>query len=87
MSYVGRIQWDGSFTIANVPPGRYTLRARGGDEERQQYADQPLSVAGGEVAGIVVSLARGATYHFYLYAYTRTHRNGVIIGHTTWTER
>ena len=33
------------------------------------------------------SLARGATYHFYLYAYTRTHRNGVIIGHTTWTER
>jgi hypothetical protein len=33
------------------------------------------------------SLARRATYHFYLYAYTRTHRNGVIIGHTTWTER
>ena len=33
------------------------------------------------------SLARGATYHFYLYAYTRTHRNGLIIGHTTWTER
>jgi hypothetical protein len=33
------------------------------------------------------SLAKGATYHFYLYAYTRTHRNGVIIGHTTWTER
>jgi|SRR5690242_20418817 ASPM-SPD-2-Hydin domain-containing protein len=33
------------------------------------------------------SLARGSTYHFYLYAYTRTHRNGVIIGHTTWTER
>jgi len=33
------------------------------------------------------SLARRATYHFYLYAYTRKHRNGVIIGHTTWTER
>ena len=33
------------------------------------------------------SLARGSTYHFYLYAYTRTHRNGVIVGHTTWTER
>ena len=33
------------------------------------------------------SLARGGTYHFYLYAYTRTHRNGLIIGHTTWTER
>jgi|tagenome__1003787_1003787.scaffolds.fasta_scaffold20905551_3 hypothetical protein len=33
------------------------------------------------------SLAKGNTYHFYLYAYTRRHRNGVIIGHTTWTER
>jgi hypothetical protein len=33
------------------------------------------------------SLARGATYHFYLYAYTRRHRTGLIIGHTTWTER
>ncbi|HEV8450981.1 MAG TPA: choice-of-anchor D domain-containing protein [Gaiellales bacterium] len=33
------------------------------------------------------SLAKGGTYHFYLYAYTHRHRNGVIIGHTTWTER
>jgi hypothetical protein len=33
------------------------------------------------------SLVRGGTYHFYLYAYTHRHRNGVIIGHTTWTER
>ena len=33
------------------------------------------------------SLAKGGTYHFYLYAYTRKHRNGLIIGHTTWTER
>ena len=61
LSYGGRIQWDGAFTIANVPPGRYTLRARGGDDDQPQYADQPLSVAGGEVSGIVVSLARGAT--------------------------
>jgi hypothetical protein len=33
------------------------------------------------------SLAKGGTYHFFLYAYTRRHRNGVIIGHTTWTQR
>jgi hypothetical protein len=33
------------------------------------------------------SLVRGGTYHFYLYAYTHRHPNGVIIGHTTWTER
>jgi hypothetical protein len=33
------------------------------------------------------SLARGATYNFYLYTYTRGHPNGLFIGHTTWTER
>jgi len=60
-NYGARIQWDGSFAIGNVPPGRYVLRARGGDDERPQYAEQPLTVAGGEVAGIAVALARGAT--------------------------
>ena len=61
MNYGGRVQWDGAFTIGNVPPGRYTLRARGGDDDRPQYAEQPLSVSGGEVAGIIVPLARGAS--------------------------
>ncbi len=28
MNTGGRIQWDGAFTINNVPPGRYILRAR-----------------------------------------------------------
>lgn len=61
INYGGRIQWDGAFSIANVPPGRYVLRARGGDEEQPQYAEQPLTVASGEVAGVVVALTRGAT--------------------------
>jgi len=60
INYGGRIQWDGAFTIGNVPPGRYVLRARGGDDDLPQYAEQPLTVAGGDVAGVVVSLARGA---------------------------
>ncbi|HMF95858.1 MAG TPA: carboxypeptidase regulatory-like domain-containing protein, partial [Vicinamibacterales bacterium] len=38
MNYGGRIQWDGEFTIGNVPPGRYILRARGDDSETPQYA-------------------------------------------------
>ena len=30
----GRVLADGSFTINNVPPGRYLLRAFGGDQKR-----------------------------------------------------
>ena len=61
LNYAGRIQWDGSFSIANVPPGRYTLRARGGDGDRPQYAQQPLTVAGGDVSNVAVLLAAGGT--------------------------
>src|SRR5439155_15148549 len=61
MNYGGRVQWDGAFTIGNVPPGRYTLGSRGGDDDRPQYAEQPLSVSGVEVAGIIVPLAPGAS--------------------------
>lgn len=45
-NYGSRIDWDGSFGISNVPPGRYTLRARGTDSEQPQFASQPLSVNG-----------------------------------------
>jgi len=61
ISYGARLQWDGSFTIANVPPGRYTLRARGGDDDRPQYVEQPLTVSGDDISGLVLTLARGAT--------------------------
>ena len=37
-NYGGRISWDGAFSIANVPPGRYMLRARGNDAEWPQFA-------------------------------------------------
>ena len=56
-----RINWDGNFTINNVPPGRYLLRARGDDWETPQFALVPLTVTGGEVSGVNVVLQPGAT--------------------------
>jgi len=61
MNYGGRIQWDGEFTIANVPPGRYTLRARGDDSEIPQYAAQPVTITGEDLTDMTVVLAPGAT--------------------------
>ena len=51
MNFGGRIQWDGAFTINNVPPGRYILRARGDDSETPQFAAQPISVNGDDLSG------------------------------------
>ncbi|PYR54905.1 MAG: hypothetical protein DMF91_25615 [Acidobacteria bacterium] len=50
MNYGSRVARDGAFTITNVPPGRYTLRARGAN-----------NVGGGDVADLIVPLAPGAT--------------------------
>ena len=61
MNYGGRIQWDGEFTIANVPPGRYTLRARGDDSESPQYAAQPVTITGEDLTDMTIVLAPGAT--------------------------
>ena len=49
-NFGSRIDWDGSFAINNVPPGRYTLRARSNDSEVPLSASQPLAVAGGDLA-------------------------------------
>ena len=57
----GRIERNGAFTLTNVPPGRYTLRARGADSDHPQYAQQPLSVGDGDVVDLVVMLTPGAT--------------------------
>jgi hypothetical protein len=60
-NYGGRIQWDGAFTIANVPPGRYVLRARGDDTETPQFATLAISVNGADMSDVVVILSAGAT--------------------------
>ena len=60
-NYGGRIQWDGGFAVANVPPGRYILRARGEDTETPQFAAQPITVNGSDVDNLGVMLSGGAT--------------------------
>jgi hypothetical protein len=61
MNFGGRIQWDGAFTINNVAPGRYILRARGDDSETPQFAAQPISVNGDDLSDVIVILSAGAT--------------------------
>jgi hypothetical protein len=56
-----RVQWDGSFSIANVPPGRYVIRARGDDTDPPQFATQPVVVADGDVNDVAMVLAPGAS--------------------------
>jgi hypothetical protein len=60
INYGSRIDWDGSFSIANVPPGQYTLRARGTDDEKPQFASLPLTV-GGDTSELAVVLRPGGT--------------------------
>lgn len=59
--YNSRIQWDGTFAMANVAPGRYLLRVRGDDWDVPQFATMPLTVTGGEMSGLNVILLPGAT--------------------------
>jgi hypothetical protein len=58
--YGGRIQWDGRFTIGNVPPGRYVLQARSDDGEHPMFASMPVSVGGGDLTDVGVVLSPGA---------------------------
>ena len=60
-TFGSRIQWDGAFSIVNVPPGRYMLRARGDDTVTPQFASEPLSVGEGDQSGITVILMPGGT--------------------------
>lgn len=61
VNYGSRIDWDGSFSIANVPPGRYIMRARGTDSETPQFAAQPLTVNGQDIEDVRVILTPGAS--------------------------
>ena len=60
INYGSRINWDGTFSISNVPPGRYTLRARGTDGDWAQFATEPVTVASVDISDISVILAEGA---------------------------
>jgi hypothetical protein len=60
-NYGSRINGDGTFAIANVPPGRYILRARATDAEWPQFGTVPISVAGADITDVSVMVAQGAT--------------------------
>jgi hypothetical protein len=57
----GRVLADGSFAINNVPPGRYLLRAFGGDQSAPQFTTLPVTVSGADVTDMSVVLSPGAT--------------------------
>jgi hypothetical protein len=59
VNYGSRIDWDGSFSIGNVPPGRYVLRARGDDTVTPQFASVPISVGSGDLDDVTVVLMPG----------------------------
>jgi hypothetical protein len=53
---------NGVFTIAGVPPGDYLLQVRAGrNGPDAEFASVPLSVAGSDIQGVVISTAQGAT--------------------------
>lgn len=59
--FADRLQWDGTFSFSNVPPGRYLLRVRGDDWEVPRFATLPLTVTGGELSGVNVVLLPSAS--------------------------
>src|SRR5215471_18721122 len=59
---VGRAMADGTFVIANVPPGRYTAVARsGGRSGEPRTAMQPIVVSGQNLEGVTLLLQPGLT--------------------------
>ena len=68
-SMAGPVQADGSFTIANVPPGSYVLNVRSGGArninqgvlEAVEIGSLPITVSDGDVTGVTIVTARGAS--------------------------
>jgi len=60
-NYGGRIEGDGQFSINNVPPGQYTLRARNNDRDAPLSTSQPLSVSEGDLSNVLVVLQTGGS--------------------------
>ena len=61
MNFGSRINWDGAFSIPNVPPGRYLLRARGTDDVAPQYGIATIAVVGDDLSNVPVVVSPGAT--------------------------
>src|SRR5256885_17182382 len=59
---IGRAMADGTFTIANVPPGHYTVVARsGGRSGDPRMAMQTITVSGQNLDGVTLMLQPGVS--------------------------
>ena len=59
----GRVDRDGYFEVTNVPPGRYTVRAREGRGRRdsaQVFSSQEITVDGQDITDLTMMLRHGA---------------------------
>jgi hypothetical protein len=61
-TFTGRSQADGTFSIANVPPGRYTAAARsGGRGGDPKVGTQSIVVNGQDLGGVMLTMQSGVT--------------------------
>ncbi|MGC4084087.1 MAG: carboxypeptidase-like regulatory domain-containing protein [Vicinamibacterales bacterium] len=60
-TFGSRINWDGTFAMAGVAPGRYVLRARSEDTVEPQFAVQPITVAETDLTNLTVVLSPAAS--------------------------
>ncbi len=56
-NFGSRTQGDGGFSIANVPPGRYTLRVRADVAKVPEFGVAPVAVIGGDLTDVNVVLS------------------------------
>jgi protocatechuate 3,4-dioxygenase beta subunit len=65
----GGVRGDGTFTVTNVAPGRYTLtvssrmrgRRGGAEDDDGEVASMPLTIGNEDLSGVYVATTRGAT--------------------------
>jgi protocatechuate 3,4-dioxygenase beta subunit len=58
----GSAGWDGTFSIPNVPPGRYTAAAQSGARwEDPKIGTVPLTVSGQNITGLTIAMQDGVT--------------------------
>lgn len=62
-SFAGITKPDGSFAVANVPPGAYIVEARAVTNESMSSSTTDVVVNGRDVTGLTLQFARSSTLH------------------------
>jgi hypothetical protein len=86
----GMVGTDGAFTLQNIPPGEYFLEVRpnmgrpgataGTPATEPEFASVPLTVAGQDIAGLVVIMGAGGTVSGRVIVENGTLQSGVVPG-------